>query len=390
MTFEDLRKRAEAAVSEGEEGSAPEPSRDELRRLLHELSIHQLELRMQNEDLRARELELAQARDRYFELFNLAPIGYVSIDAKAVIQEANLWLAEWLGRPRGQILGRVLSAFIDPRASVPFELFRRALFNDRARASLELDFVEAGGATQLPASLRGVWLASDRALVAILDLRAERRARELEERFAHRLIEQRDLDNARLASELHDGIGQSLSAVSVGLRSLEYVSGSELVQRLQALQEIVSKSIVAVRRLARGLYTSSVDDLGLGPALDGLVRDTQAATEVDISLEVRGGPSVLADLPLTHARLVFSVAREALGNALRHADPTTVTLRAWFERRALVFELRDDGRGFEPGETALEGVGLKSLSARARALGGALTIESAPGRGTELTLRVPT
>ena len=113
MDSHDLRRRAEERLGPEPE-IMPATSSEELRRLVHELRTHQIELEMQNEELRLAHEELVEARDRYTDLFDFAPVGYAITSSKGLVLEANLTLTELLGVERRSLLKRRLSAFILP------------------------------------------------------------------------------------------------------------------------------------------------------------------------------------------------------------------------------------------------------------------------------------
>src|SRR5581483_7358725 len=108
-----LRQRAEESLAGGTGDREQDPQMDPVR-LAHELQVHQIELEMQNEELRRVQLELQEARDRYFEIYDLAPVSYVTLDREGRIQEANLAAATLLGVERGRLLGKGLAAFMTP------------------------------------------------------------------------------------------------------------------------------------------------------------------------------------------------------------------------------------------------------------------------------------
>ncbi|MCA9690176.1 MAG: PAS domain S-box protein, partial [Myxococcales bacterium] len=141
---------------------------------MRELQLHQVELELQNEDLRRSQLEAEEARDRYYELFNLAPVAYVTLDARSVILEANTAAATLLGVSCKRLVGRPLSAFVVEHDARAYALFSRALFAFGERQSVQL---EVAGPMGRPIAVRLEGIAAgpaatgeiDGARVAILD-----------------------------------------------------------------------------------------------------------------------------------------------------------------------------------------------------------------------------
>src|SRR5512140_3177968 len=126
----ELRRRAEAMVP----GRAAPPldnldalSPEEMRRTFHELRVHQIELELQNEELRQAQAELDAARARYFDLYNLAPVGYCTVSEQGLILEANLTAAALLGVARTDLVQRPLTSFILPEDQDIYYLYRKQL-----------------------------------------------------------------------------------------------------------------------------------------------------------------------------------------------------------------------------------------------------------------------
>lgn len=166
---------------------------NEARELVHELEVHQHELLMQNEELRKSELNLEEARDRYFDLFDLAPVAYLTVNRDGEIIEANFATALLLGCGRAELLGQRLSRFIVPELASEFQLFRQKLHDTGARAACELRCRRSAGSS-FPVRMQGVAprgrdnKIGARASIAIVDLseitRAEQELQRSEDRLA--------------------------------------------------------------------------------------------------------------------------------------------------------------------------------------------------------------
>ena len=138
-----LRHRAEQRLRDREqEGSQELPN---LQRLVHELQVHQIELEMQNEELRETRIELETALARYTELFDFAPIGYVTISLDGTLQEVNHSAARLLRRPRSDLLGRRLDAMVVPRDRAKFSELLRQVVESEAGESCELELFRLDG-----------------------------------------------------------------------------------------------------------------------------------------------------------------------------------------------------------------------------------------------------
>ena len=136
----ELRQRAEKEleIAAGSTEAFSEMSPEKMASLIHELQVHQIELKMQNDELRRIQNELEKTRDRYSELYNLSPSGYASLSEKGLILEANLTCATLLGAERGLLLGKPFSRFIAKDAQGDYYFLLRNLLETKAPRTCEL------------------------------------------------------------------------------------------------------------------------------------------------------------------------------------------------------------------------------------------------------------
>src|SRR5262245_59899801 len=138
----ELRHRAERRVGPKEHSFADKISNAyDLEALVHELQVHQVELEMQNEELHGAKTEMEESRNKYFELFDSAPVGYVTLDPQGRIQEANLTFAGFLGRPRGDLLQQPFRCYVTPEQRQAFLVFCRKLATAVTAQTCELQLV---------------------------------------------------------------------------------------------------------------------------------------------------------------------------------------------------------------------------------------------------------
>lgn len=216
---------------------------------------------------------------------------------------------------------------------------------------------------------------------AMLDrLEAERQANNA------RALAAQEAERHRIAQELHDQVGQSLTVVLLGLKQLEARAPEDLRAELALVRESARTGLDDVRRVARELRPGVLDDLGLHAALAALATDVSA----------HGGPAVrrtfgpgLPALPPETELVVYRVAQEALTNVVRHAGATAVDLSLLRVGREVALHVRDDGCGFPGNGTEQAGAGLSGMRDRASLVGGQIEVTSSPGRGTTVRLRVP-
>ena len=201
-------------------------------------------------------------------------------------------------------------------------------------------------------------------------------------------------ERKRLARELHDDTVQDLIAlaqrVEMARRALER-DPAEAAQRLEELRELIHATVAEVRRFTRALRPIYLEDLGLLPALEMLVRDTAAKTGIEAAFHVSGSPQRLPEeLELT----VYRIAQEALNNVEQHAEASRVDLRLRFTPDEVILEVVDDGVGFNapehPEELTRRGhFGLLGMRERAALVGGKLVLRTAPGQGTQVQVHLP-
>jgi signal transduction histidine kinase len=201
-----------------------------------------------------------------------------------------------------------------------------------------------------------------------------------------RAVEAQELERRRLARELHDEIGQDLTSLLLGLKTIEDAESKGTVRQATAdLRELVVLALQDVRRLAVELRPKALDDFGLVPALERLGQtftdQTGVVVEVvDAFAEQR--------LPGDVETALYRILQEALTNVVKHAKARRVSILLTRSDRGAVAVIEDDGRGFDPGAEH-EGLGLLGMRERLQLLRGSLTIESSEGAGTTLRIEVP-
>ncbi len=200
-----------------------------------------------------------------------------------------------------------------------------------------------------------------------------------------RVLSAQEGERLRVAQELHDEVGQTLTGVLLGLARLSRDAPPGLAQSLRQLTETTRASIEDVRRIAQRLRPEPLEDLGLAGALMALSRRTREQSELQIECEI---PAELTPQPPECELVIYRVAQEAMTNAVRHAQARSVRVVLRAHPKRLTLSVRDDGRGLR--DRRPEGGGTRGMRERAGLVGGRLHISSAPGAGTEVRLDVPT
>jgi two-component system, NarL family, sensor histidine kinase UhpB len=209
-------------------------------------------------------------------------------------------------------------------------------------------------------------------------LEAERRE------SGRRALAAQEGERKRVAQELHDEVGQTLTAVLLQLQDLAARVPPELEEPIRHAQEGARGSLEDVRAVARQLRPEALDDLGLRSALAALCARVTQGSDVRI---VRRLPPELPELDAEAELVVYRVAQESLTNALRHGAPRHVELALEQRDGAVILAVRDDGRGLAG---AAPGHGIRGMRERALLVGGRLRVEDSPRGGVEVTLEIPT
>jgi two-component system, NarL family, sensor histidine kinase UhpB len=193
-----------------------------------------------------------------------------------------------------------------------------------------------------------------------------------------------EAERLRVARELHDEIGQTLTAVAIQAGGAAH-GDSELAQALRDVADGVRESLDEVRRIARELRPEALDDLGLVNALIAL----------STRIGAHGGPRVRRDLQAQLPALspdvelvIYRVAQESLTNALRHSGASEVTVSLRADAEDVTLAVTDDGEGL-PAELPRDSSGIAGMRERALLVGGMLSLASVPGQGTEVRLTIP-
>jgi signal transduction histidine kinase len=259
-----------------------------------------------------------------------------------------------------------------------------AASSDGLRRSLVLTFgIALAGGLVLALLTIGYTLRLERELERRLDENARARA-DLQELSA-RLLRAQENERRTLARELHDEVGQSLSAI---LMEAESASCSEepgeMRDHLAAIRTLAEKTVNEVRDLALLLRPSMLDDFGLVPALNWYAREITKRTGLNVVVQADDAAD---DLPDEHKTCIYRLVQEAVNNAGRHANARTAEVVVKRDSHRVLLTVRDDGAGFDT--RFVRGLGLLGMEERVRRLGGSFRIDSKLGRGTVIEAELP-
>ena len=331
--------------------------------------------------------ELALLSDKdYRAVFEASPDAMLIVDSEGVIRDLNPRALTLFGWGREELEGSRVEMLVPAAARARHEGHRRR-YGEAPRSrpmgqGLELSALRRDGtAFPVEISLSPGTFASGRehVICTVRDITGWKRMRQL----SRTMVTAAENERKSLSRELHDEFLQSLVALKIRVKLLaEERDAEEREHARELIADEIQDAILGVKRMIRGLLPPELDHQGLCSALRSVFRDIREVYgfRVRANLERVGG-----DLDSAAVLALYRIVQEAVTNAVRHArvDEAAVTLAK--EGDMVVCEVRDEGRGFEyDGHT-----GLTSMHERAAMVGGAITVDTAPGKGTTVRAAVP-
>jgi len=236
-----------------------------------------------------------------------------------------------------------------------------------------------------PASIDGVGETEEVERIELAFLRMMKRLEAERRRAGSAALQAQEQERTRVARDLHDEVNQSLTGLLLRLEAAREAAPPQLEAELAETKALANQAMRELLSLARQLRPTALDDLGLAAAIAGQV-DRLGHGEIEAELSTEGE---LSDLGDDAQLVVYRVAQEALSNAARHSGASRVEVRVRrLQDGGVALTVADDGRGFAFDE-AERGLGIAGMRERALLIGGELTIESRPERGTTVRLTVP-
>ncbi len=441
----DLRRHAEERLRIMPEHNAESTSQTDLQGLLHELQVHQIELEVQNNELRSARNEMELLLEKYTDLYDFAPVGYFSLDAHGHILGANLTAATLLGVDRSELIGQHLPSFTTPETKPVFQSFLERVFAGPDGQSCEVILVKT--------NKTAFWVAChgtsafytksphDWCRVAVSDITAQQQAKEsqrelntislvnlaLQQEIKQRKAVEEDLQQSvqqnrllleqsyqlqeqlrslsrrvltvqeeerkRISRELHDEITQTLVSINVHLESLAQeinVNPKGVGKSIAQTQKRVAQAVEIAHRFALELRPPVLDDLGLIPVLEAILKRFMEDTGIRVSLKGFAG---IEKLDMNKRTALYRVVQEALANVARHAHATQVEVSIQQLDHAALMQIKDNGCSFEVDEVlhSVEHMplGLLGMRERMEMVDGSLSIVSKPGDGTAIHALIP-
>ncbi len=207
-----------------------------------------------------------------------------------------------------------------------------------------------------------------------------------------RLLEIEGDGRRKLSRELHDEIGQAVAVLQIEISNALALANDRpaaLCERLKRARDLAERTVQTVRNISLLLRPALLDDLGLVPALQWQFEDFTRRSGISCDFSEQGLQDVLPEPVKT---CVYRVVQEALHNCEKHSEASRIAIAIRQVSEVLTIEIQDNGRGFELNEKGMPrrsaGLGILGMRERAAKVGGSLALESAPGRGTQLSLKI--
>lgn len=368
--------------------------------LLLELQIHQTELEMQNLELKEAQQQLEESRNHYADLYDYAPVGYLTLDQTGDIRSINLTGASLLGKERTFLIGRPFIAcfsYIDQQA---FSHYLHDIFNNSSKSTLDLKVGNAQNQSHF-FHLESTLDDNNMCRMIVSDISqlkdtAEDNRKLLSEnrRLMKELFRIQEKERRTLAYELHDELGQWLTAIhaenEVILNCAE--KNAIITTSAQAIEDCTQKMHEVIRNMLHQLRPALLDALDLPNALLELRKQWCSHHQhIVLDLQLRGELTMF-DEQLNIA--VFRLVQESLNNICNHSEANWAQIslvRETIENSPvdyLYLNIEDNGKGYDVNQQST-GLGLLGMRERVIAMNGTLSMRSACNEGTEINILLP-
>ena len=337
------------------------------------------------------------ALDRFQVLFKSVPSGVIAVDHNGLIVHLNEQIEKMFGYSRDELIGSPLETLL-PRAARASHAKLRQQYYQRPEtrpmgAGREL-FGQRKDGGEFPLEI-GLAPCSDSGgtliLASIVDITERRESERQHQALLRRMMQAIELERLRLAHELHDEMGQSVTAVMLELRRIEKESDESGRNRVRRLRDQLDNMGRALHRIAWELRPASLDELGVKNALANYMTHWMAQSGIQVDFHCPDGRlDAVGDEICT---IIYRVVQEALTNVAKHAaGATTASIIVDGDHSLIRLTIEDDGCGFDLSRVIKRpsgGLGLAGMRERLSLVCGELEIESIPGRGTTLFVRIP-
>jgi PAS domain S-box-containing protein len=311
----------------------------------------------------------------------------ISKSVDGTIQSWNAAAQRTFGHTAEQAIGQHISLIIPKERMAEEDRIMERLRDDQPVDHFETERLHRDGSL-VPVSLSISPIKDDKGRI----IGASKIARDITERraLAVKMQDMREAERTRIARELHDELGQALTALKMDVDLLEATlpaERSDLLERAQAMRELLDFTVTTTRRISADLRPLVLDDLGLGAAMEWLMQNVVQRAGLEGTLEF--DPS-LGSLGEPYASALFRIMQESITNVTRHARARHVRVELQRHDNDAVLTVIDDGIGISPeSRNKQRSFGLRGISERVLMLGGSVSVTGQPGVGTTVIARIP-
>lgn len=396
--LDGLGKQTEAFPRNNPSAFKKLPGKD-LQDLLEELRVHQVELEMQNEELRKSREEIEELKGIYEDLYTFAPVAYFTLDENNLIFSVNRAGAELLGVQGHRLLGSRFSRYISPDMMDRFYGHRRQCLDTGTRQICELKLKSNA---ENPRYVRLDSMAVpdneghvNRIRMAITEITDRKKEEEQIKLLSRELLQSKESECQMISRELHDTIAQDLSVIKLGFDSL--LSDlpeipSEIRRKNRQLSKMLQDTIIAVRDLSYELRPPDFERGEIVRPLSNLCREFSEKTGIKTDFFSAGMENITLD---NFAMInIHRLVQEGVNNIRKHAEASHVMVTCSYDYPEIVISIIDNGKGFDVEKrlatiTSERRMGLRNMEERIRLLGGTIAVHSQVMGGTSIRIRLP-
>ncbi|MFN8441884.1 MAG: PAS domain S-box protein [Caldilineaceae bacterium] len=383
-----------------------------------------------NRDIRERkatEAALQDSEERFRVTFEQAPVGIAHSNLEGKYIRVNHRLCEMLGYTRIEMLQKDLHTITHPDdEAISQQQMKHILAGDSPSYTIEKRYLRKDGSylwvnvtvsvvrnlkTHAPEYfIRVIEDISERKryeqelveINATLEQRVAVRSRQLETSnskllesqtklrlLSQQLMQMTEQERKRISREIHDQLGQSLTAIKMEVKAAQRRVNSDpagVAARLHTADQMIDETVDTVRRIAADLRPGVLDHFGLGPAVEWQMEQFKQRNHIDYQLEITVDPKLITPDMATAS---FRILQEALTNVVRHAQASSVSVTLATNEREFMMKVQDNGCGLSEATSKRQSLGVLGMSERAQQLGGSVTLSGEPGTGALVTLTLP-
>ena len=364
-------------------------SLNEIAQSMHELSVYQIELEMQNEELYKTQEELYNAKMCYFELYDMAPMGYLTLNADGLILGANLESAQILATSRKKLINQSFTNFIYSEDQDIYYMLRKKIAAFEKRQICELRMRNSEGKvfwTQITVNANKL-IFSD--ISESRELRAIKEHNEILHNFSRKILQARESERKSMAREVHDQLGQIMAALKIDLIWLKHKIPQDsqgLMTKVDIMLGNINLGMQSIRSIVAQLRPLILDDLGLEAAMEWYVQKYLKSLNVKYNIRFKCEESLFnEDLKI----VLFRIFQEALTNVIHHSNATKCSISLIQKDETLILQITDNGIGvtLEQIENP-KSYGLIGIRERLYPYVGRLSVIGNEGKGTTLTIKI--